>query len=97
MRYGSALLNVEKPGRYEGLETGAVVKEWAANPLRIALCFPDVYEIGMSHLGLPILYDILNREHDVLAERAYAPWMDMEAFLRRQGWPLVTRESGRLP
>ncbi len=95
MRYGLALLDVEKPGRYEGLEAGAVVKDWAAARVRVALCFPDVYELGISHLGLPILYDVLNRRDGVLAERAYAPWMDMEALLRREGWPLVTRESGR--
>lgn len=95
MRYGLALLDVEKPGRYEGLEAGAVRKDWASARLRVALCFPDVYEIGMSHLGLPLLYDILNRREGVLAERAYAPWGDMEALLRRRGWPLVTRESGR--
>ncbi|MHB8767135.1 MAG: TIGR03960 family B12-binding radical SAM protein, partial [Deferrisomatales bacterium] len=95
MRYGLALLDVEKPGRYEGLEAGAVVKDWDSARLRVALCFPDVYEIGMSHLGLPILYSILNRLDGVLAERAYAVWTDMEALLRRRGWPLVTRESGR--
>ncbi len=95
MRYGRALLDVEKPGRYEGLEVGAVVKDWGGAGVRVALCFPDVYEIGMSHLGLQILYHALNREEGVLAERAFAPWRDMEALLRRRGWPLVTRESGR--
>ncbi|GAB6062224.1 TIGR03960 family B12-binding radical SAM protein [Deferrisoma palaeochoriense] len=95
MRYGRALLEVEKPGRYEGLEVGAVVQDWAAARVRVALCFPDVYEIGMSHAGLPVLYHALNRAEGVLAERAYAPWKDMEALLRRRGWPLVTRESGR--
>jgi radical SAM family uncharacterized protein/radical SAM-linked protein len=95
MRYGLALLDVEKPGRYEGLEAGAVVKDWASARLRVALCFPDVYEIGASHLGLPLLYHVMNRVDGVLAERAYAPWPDMEALLRRRGWPLVTRESGR--
>lgn len=95
MRYGLALLDVEKPGRYEGLEAGAVVKSWDEHPLRVALCFPDVYEIGISHLGLPILYAALNGETGVLAERCYAAWPDMEALLRRRGWPLVTRESGR--
>ncbi len=95
MRYGIALLDVEKPGRYEGLEAGAVVRDWDAARVRVALCFPDVYEIGMSHMGLPILYDVLNREPGVLAERAFAVWADMEELLRRRGWPLVTRESGR--
>ncbi len=95
MRYGRALLEVEKPGRYEGLEAGAVVKDWGAARCRVALCFPDVYEIGMSHLGLPILYAAVNGRDGLLAERAYAPWHDMEALLRARGWPLVTRESGR--
>jgi radical SAM family uncharacterized protein/radical SAM-linked protein len=95
MRYGTALLEVQKPGRYEGLEAGAVVKDWDAAAVRVALCFPDVYEIGMSHQGLAVLYQQLNREPDLLAERCYAPWMDMEALLRRKGWPLVSRESGR--
>ncbi|MBI5018495.1 MAG: TIGR03960 family B12-binding radical SAM protein [Deltaproteobacteria bacterium] len=95
MRYGLSLLEVEKPGRYEGLEVGSVVKDWGAARLRVALCFPDVYEIGASHLGLPLLYGLLNREPGVLAERAYAPWHDMEALLRRRSWLLVTRESGR--
>ncbi len=95
MRYGRALLEVEKPGRYEGLEVGAVVKDWDRAGVRVALCFPDVYEIGMSHLGIQVLYRALNREPGVLAERAYAPWHDMEALLRRRGWPLVSRESGR--
>ncbi|GAB4270976.1 MAG: TIGR03960 family B12-binding radical SAM protein [Deferrisomatales bacterium] len=95
MRYGVALLGVEKPGRYEGLEPGAVVKDWEAARLRVALAFPDVYEIGMSHLGLPLLYEAFHRIEGVLAERAYAPWPDMEALLRGRGWPLVTRESGR--
>ena len=95
MRYGLDLLEVEKPGRYEGLEAGSVVKDWDTAGLRVCLCFPDVYEIGISHLGLAILYDLLNREEGILAERVYAPWKDMEAFLRRRGWPLVSRESGR--
>ncbi|MDF1555903.1 MAG: radical SAM protein, partial [Deferrisomatales bacterium] len=95
MRYGTALLEVQKPGRYEGLEAGAVVKDWEAAAARVALCFPDVYEIGMSHQGLAVLYHRLNDQDDLLAERCYAPWSDMEALLRREHWPLVSRESGR--
>jgi radical SAM family uncharacterized protein/radical SAM-linked protein len=95
MRYGLELLDVEKPGRYEGIEAGAEIRDWDGARLRVALLFPDVYEIGMSHLGIPILYRILNSMEGVLAERAYAPWMDMEAFLRREKLPLITRESGR--
>lgn len=94
MRYGTALLEVQKPGRYEGLEAGAVVKDWHAAAARVALCFPDVYEIGMSHQGLAVLYHRLNDQDDLLAERCYAPWSDMETLLRREGWPLVSRESG---
>lgn len=95
MRYGLKLLDVERPWRYEGREAGSVTKDWDAARLRVALCFPDVYEIGMSHLGLPILYELLNDLPDVLAERSYAPWGDMEALMRREGFPLVARESGR--
>lgn len=95
MRYGSKLLDVLRPGRYEGVETGAVVKPWEESKVRIALAFPDVYEIGMSHLGYAILYDILNNLDGVAAERAYAPWPDMEALLGRESLPLVTRESGQ--
>lgn len=94
MRYGTALLEVQKPGRYEGLEAGAVVKDWDQAAARVALCFPDVYEIGMSHQGLAVLYHQLNDQTELLAERCYAPWSDMETLLRREGWPLVSRESG---
>lgn len=95
MRYGSVLKDITRPGRYEGLEAGAVVKPWGDDTLKVALAFPDVYEIGMSHLGLPILYEILNGLPFAAAERAYAPWPDMEALLREKGLPLVTRESGK--
>ncbi len=86
------LLSVEKPVRYAGGEMGAVHKSRA--DLRFVLAFPDVYEVGMSHLGLQILYGILNGEEWLAAERVYAPWPDMEEALRRQGLPLVTLESG---
>jgi radical SAM family uncharacterized protein/radical SAM-linked protein len=95
MGYGSMLLDVERPGRYEGLEVGAIVKDWDAARLKVALCFPDTYEIGMSHLGLQVLYDRFNGFDDVLAERAFAPWPDMEALMRREALGLVTRESER--
>lgn len=95
MRYGLEILDVERPGRYEGIEAGATIKDWAETPLRIALLFPDVYEIGMSHLGLPILYRALNSMEGVVAERAYAPWRDMEAHLRRKGLPVLSRETSR--
>jgi len=84
---------VRRPGRYAGGEYGAVVKDWNATPIRVALCFPDVYEVGMSHLGLQILYSVLNALPDVLAERAFSPWPDMEALLRERGLPLFSLET----
>jgi radical SAM family uncharacterized protein/radical SAM-linked protein len=86
---------VQKPARYLGGEFGARVKDWAAVEARVCLAFPDVYDIGMSHLGFKILYKILNDGAHTLAERAYAPWVDMEAQLRARGLPLVSCESAR--
>jgi radical SAM family uncharacterized protein len=91
--YERLLPLVEKPGRYLGNERGAVRKDLGRVRLRFALAFPEVYEIAQSHLGLQILYDVLNRRHDVAAERVYAPWPDLEALLRRRGLPLVSLES----
>ncbi len=85
---------VEKPSRYIGGEANAADKDRAACRLRVALAFPDAYEVGMSHLGLQILYAILNAHPHVCAERVYAPWPDMEARLRAAGLPLATLESG---
>lgn len=87
------LPTVEKPGRYAGGEFNAVVKDWATASVKLALCYPDVYEIGMSNLGLAILYDLVNRRPDALAERAYTPWPDMAAALRRAGLPLYSLET----
>ena len=87
------LLSVEKPARYVGGEHNAIVKHWDGVSVRAALVFPDVYELGMSNLGLATLYDILNRRPDVLAERAYCPWTDMEALVRREGMPLYSLET----
>jgi radical SAM family uncharacterized protein len=89
----SILHQVTKPARYTGGEWNSIVKEWDKTGIKIALCYPDVYEIGMSNMALPILYDIFNRQPDVLAERVYAPWTDMEAAMRRAGIPLLTLES----
>ncbi len=86
---------VQKPARYTGGEFNSVVKDWDATPYRVALIFPDVYDLGMSNLGLAILYDIVNRQPDMLAQRAYAPWVDMLAALRREGVPLYALESRR--
>lgn len=86
------LLSVEKPARYMGGEMGSVVKEQA--DLRITLAFPDVYEVGMSHLGLRILYQALNAREGIAAERVYAPWPDMATQMAAQQAPLVTLETG---
>jgi radical SAM family uncharacterized protein/radical SAM-linked protein len=86
---------VQKPARYLGGEFGSRTKPWDAVEARVCLAFPDVYDIGMSHLGLKILYKILNDDPRTLAERAYAPWVDMEAQLRARGLPLLTCESAR--
>jgi hypothetical protein len=91
--YERLLPLVEKPGRYLGNERGAVRKDLGKVRLRFALGFPEVYEIAQSHLGLQLLYDVLNRRPDVAAERVYAPWPDLEALLRRRGLPLVSLES----
>ncbi|MCW5893655.1 MAG: TIGR03960 family B12-binding radical SAM protein [bacterium] len=93
--YERLLPLVEKPGRYLGNERGSVRKDDAQVRVRFALAFPEVYEIAQSHLGLQILYDVLNRRPDVAAERCYAPWTDLEALLRRHGLPLVSLESHR--
>jgi len=87
------LPTVQKPGRYSGGELNQVVKGWDQVPLRVLLAFPDVYDLGMSNLGLAILYDILNRQPDVLAERAFSPWPDMEAAMRSSGIPLYSLET----
>ncbi|MFH0809686.1 MAG: TIGR03960 family B12-binding radical SAM protein [Pseudomonadota bacterium] len=83
---------VSRPSRYLGCEINAVRKA-PAGRLRVALAFPDLYEVGMSHLGIQILYDILNAQEGVACERVFAPWPDMAAVLRRRGLPLATLES----
>ncbi len=88
------LLRVEKPARYIGGEVNAVRKDPASVKLRIALAFPDVYEMGMSHLGLKVIYSVVNRRPDLAAERAYAVWPDAEEILRREGRPLRSLETG---
>jgi radical SAM family uncharacterized protein/radical SAM-linked protein len=89
----SILPLVEKPARYVGGEWNAIHKSADEVHTRIALCFPDTYEIGMSHLGLKILYSLLNKHEGWTAERVYAPWPDMEAKLRERGIPLLSLES----
>ena len=80
--YADFLHLVQKPGRYAGGEHGARPKDWSSVDARVCLAFPDVYDIGMSHLGFKILYKILNDEPRTLAERAFCPWIDLEAQLR---------------
>ncbi len=87
------LTSVQKPSRYTGGEYGSVVKDEAR--LRVALAFPDVYEVGMSYLGLQIFYGLLNRQADIACERVFSPWPDMEALLRARNEPLRTLESDR--
>jgi radical SAM family uncharacterized protein len=87
------LLKVQKPGRYVGGELNSVVKDWDQVAARVAFVFPDIYDIGVSNVGLKILYDQVNQRQDALAERAYAPWLDMEALMREHGIPLYTLES----
>ncbi len=90
----SVLKSVEKPGRYIGGEYNRVMKDKAAVKCRFAFCFPDTYEIGMSNLGVRILYDVLNRDPDIWCERAYAPWTDMKERMETYGLPLTAVESG---
>ena len=87
------LMKVEKPARYIGNEVNAVVKDKSKVNVRFAMCFPDVYEIGMSHLGIQILYDMLNSMEDVWCERVYSPWLDLDAIMREEKIPLFALES----
>lgn len=88
-----ALLSIEKPARYIGGEVNMQVKNPKEVDIRFCMCFPDVYEIGMSHLGIQILYDILNRREDTYCERVYSPWVDLDKLMREQGIPLFALES----
>ena len=87
---------VEKPTRYEPIERNIIRKEWTPGRVTFALAYPEVYEIGITHLGTRILYHIINRREDALAERAYCPWPDMEARMRADGIPMFSHES-RMP
>ncbi len=91
--YSSFLDQVLKPARYIGGEHNILYKDWTKVRATVALCFPDVYEIGMSHLGLKILYDQLNRVDDIAAERVFCPWPDMEDEIRKRDLSLVSMES----
>lgn len=87
------LLSVEKPARYIGGEINMVVKDPAQVDIRFCMCFPDVYEIGMSHLGIQILYDMFNQRDDIYCERVYSPWVDLDRIMREQHIPLFALES----
>ena len=87
------LLKIEKPARYIGNEVNSVMKNKADIDVRFAFVFPDVYEIGMSHLGIQILYDMLNRRDDVWCERVYSPWTDLDKIMREEHIPLFALES----
>lgn len=89
------LLKIEKPARYIGNEVNAVNKDPDKADIRFAMCFPDVYEIGMSHLGIQILYDMFNRREDTFCERVYSPWTDLDKIMRQEKIPLFTLESQR--
>lgn len=86
------LMQIEKPARYIGNELNSVVKD-DTSQIRFAMCFPDVYEIGMSHLGIQILYDMFNRREDTWCERVYSPWPDLHKIMKEQNIPLFGLES----
>ena len=90
----SVLKSISKPGRYMGGEYNSVIKNKDEIKCRFAFCFPDTYEIGMSNLGVRILYDVLNRDNDVWCERVYAPWTDMKEKMEQYNIPLTAIESG---
>ncbi|MDD4923300.1 MAG: TIGR03960 family B12-binding radical SAM protein [Dehalococcoidales bacterium] len=90
----SILINVTKPARYTGGEWNSIVKDWQKTDIKIVLSYPDIYEIGMSNMAIPILYEILNSQPDVLAERVFTPWIDMAAAIKEAGIPLQSLESG---
>ena len=87
------LLQVEKPARYIGNEVNAVMKNKEDIDVRFCMCFPDVYEIGMSHLGIQILYDMFNQKDNVWCERVYSPWPDLAKIMKEKQIPLFARES----
>jgi len=87
------LLTVQQPARYIGGEVNMVKKDPSAVDVRFAMCFPDVYEIGMSHLGIQILYSMFNSREDIYCERVYSPWMDLDPIMREKNIPLFTLET----
>ena len=94
-RLERCLLQVEKPGRYVGGEYNSVVKDWDSIDIRVALAFPDIYDLGMSNLGIMNLYNQVNLQDNMLSERVFSPWLDREAIIRQQDIPLYSLESKR--
>ena len=92
-RFEQLIMTVQKPGRYSGGEVNQVVKDKSAVDVRFAFCFPDTYEIGMSHLGMKILYSLFNERDDIWCERVFAPWIDFEKVMRENDIPLYALES----
>ena len=93
MNLDKILMKVQKPTRYIGTEYGSIHKNLSDISIRFAFCFPDVYEVGMSHLGMKILYHLLNEQPDVFCERVFAPWEDMEQEMRKEGAKLFSLET----
>ncbi|MBS4909523.1 MAG: B12-binding domain-containing radical SAM protein, partial [Ruminococcus sp.] len=87
------LLSIQQPARYIGGEVNMVKKDPSTVDIRFAMCFPDVYDIGMSHLGIQILYDMFNKYEDVYCERVYSPWTDLDKIMREKHIPLFALES----
>ena len=87
------LLSIDKPARYIGNEVNMIRKSPQDVSIRFAMCFPDVYEIGMSHLGIQIIYDMLNQRSDTYCERVYSPWVDLDKIMREEHIPLFALES----
>lgn len=87
------LMQVEKPARYIGNEVNSVIKNKEEMDIRFCMCFPDIYEIGMSHLGIQILYSMFNSWDDVWCERVYSPWIDLDRIMRSRQIPLFALES----
>ena len=87
------LLKIEKPVRYIGHEVNSVIKDPEKVDIRFAMAFPDVYEIGMSHLGMKIIYEQMNRRDDVWCERVFSPWVDLDKVMREEKIPLFALES----
>ena len=94
-RIQALLDTVQKPARYTGGEMNTAAKPWDEAAVHFAFCFPDVYEVGMSHLGMKILYEMINARSDALCERVFAPWVDMADAMRTQQVPLFSLESRR--